>query len=204
MNQFRETEFVIVDVETTGLSPRTGGRVIELAAVKVKDLRVTDSFHSLIDPQCPISFGAYCVHGISSVMLEGAPTADQVMPSFLEFLGNGCIVGHNVGFDIKFLRHELARVGLSIPDGTVALDTLRMARGLLPDVGRYHLSAVAESLALDIAIRHRAMADVELTFEIFRCLLAVADRKDIGDMADLVRRFGKTLVNPAAKVTVDE
>ena len=59
MNQFRNAEFVIVDVETTGLSPRYQGRIIERTAVKVKDLRVTDRFHSLIDPQCPISYGAF-------------------------------------------------------------------------------------------------------------------------------------------------
>ena len=179
MGLFKQAEFVIFDVETTGLSPRLGDRIIEIAALKVKDLEEVERFHSFIDPQRELSYGAFLVNGITSQMLEGAPKTNQVLPRFVEFLGKACLVGHNIKFDLSFLNNELSLIGHPLPGENMILDTLRMARRLLPGIGRYSLLNVAYSLAIDIGQTHRAMADVELTYDVFRRLLEIADRKDV-------------------------
>lgn len=186
-----KTEFVILDVETTGLAPSAGDRIIEIAALKIKDGQPADRFYSLVDPLRPISYGAFLVNQISAQMLEGAPSANQILPKFLQFLGKTCLVGHNIQFDISFVAHELSLAGDQFPNDVAALDTVRMARYLLPDLGRYNLASVAQSLAIEVEQRHRAMADVELTWQVFRYLLQAAQRQDINDLGTLLRLFGK-------------
>jgi DNA polymerase III subunit alpha, Gram-positive type len=185
MQNFHDTEFVIFDVETTGLSPRLGDRIIEIAAVKISGLKPVAQFQSLVDPQREISFGAFLVNGISQEMLRGAPTSEEVLPMFLEFLGHSSLVGHNIGFDVSFLSHELGFFGQTIPEDIVFLDTVRLARKLLPDLGIYRLWAIAQGLGIETVQQHRAMPDVELTLKIFLKLLEIADRRDIYDLSGL-------------------
>ena len=187
---FNEAEFVIVDVETTGLSPVLGHRVIEIAALRVRNLKPAEQFYSLINPGREIPFGAFYVNGISSEMLKDAPGFEEICSKFFEFLGNDIIVGHNIKFDLKFLYHEAMWAGFSFKKESPALCTVKMARGLLPELRRYPLWYVAHSLGFEISQLHRAMADVELTFAVFKKLLAVADRRDIWDLTTLMSLFG--------------
>lgn len=179
MNEIKEKEFVVFDVETTGLSPVAGDRVIEIAAVKVRDLQVVEEFYSLINPQREISFGAFAVNGISQVMVDGAPTAQKIIPSFLEFIQTSVLVGHNVKFDLGFLSHELSLLEMKLPPQTVALDTIRMARTLIPGLGSYSLASVSYALGITEIQQHRAMADVMMTWEVFERLRQNAERKDL-------------------------
>lgn len=179
MKEIAEKEFVIFDVETTGLSPASGDRVIEIAAVKVRDLQVVEEFYSLINPQREISFGAFAVNGISQVMVDGAPAARQIIPSFLEFIQTSVLVGHNVKFDLGFLSYELSLLELKLPPQTIALDTIRMARTLIPGLGSYSLASVSYALGITEIQQHRAMADVMMTWEVFARLRQNAERKDL-------------------------
>ncbi len=182
--------FVVLDVETTGLSSRHGDKIIEVAAVKCEGLRVTDRFESLVNPQRPLSYGAYQVNRISPEMLKDAPLAADVLPQVFRFMQGSCVVGHNIKFDLGFLRHELSSLGLSLPGDVPSLDTCQMARGLLPGLSGYSLREVAYAVGLESFQQHRAMADVEMTYEVFRALLQTAERHDLFSLPLLMRIFG--------------
>ncbi len=191
MITIRKSEFIIFDVETTGLSPTFGDRVIEIAALKIKNLKPMDEFHSFVDPQRKISWGAFLVNGISQEMLEGAPKAREVLPKFMEFLGEGYLIGHNVGFDLGFLTNELTLIRYPLEKEFMALDTVKMARMFLPGLRRYPLWFVARSLGIDRIQQHRAMSDVRLTFEVFCRLIEIAERNDIHDLSTLTKWCGR-------------
>jgi DNA polymerase III epsilon subunit family exonuclease len=196
MTNFKKNTFVVLDLETTGLSARYGDRIVEIGALKVRGLEVVDRFHSLVDPQRPISYGAFLVNGISAEMVKGAPRAAEVLPRLMKFIGKAYVIGHNLRFDIGFLAQELALLGQTLDDDLKQLDTIRIARRLLPEAGRYSLAHLACYLGIETLQSHRAMADAELTFAVFRELLAIADRKDICDIEQLSCLCGgKTVVD---------
>jgi len=92
----KDTEFTFIDVETTGLSPHGGDRVIEIAAMKVKNSKVVKKFETFVDPQRELSYGAFLVNGISDEMLKGAPKAHEILPEFMDMVQNSIIVGLKV------------------------------------------------------------------------------------------------------------
>ncbi len=189
MDDLRKVEFVVFDVETTGLSPANGDRMIEIAAIKIRDFKPATKFYSLIDPERPISSGAFAVNGISREMLVGAPAAQEVLPHFLEYVKGAVILGYNAKFDMGFLVSETARFGQRVERDQVVLDVLKMARGLLPSLGQYPLWYVARHLGLEQKQEHRALADVILTWEIFKRLMDVAQRRDMDNLESLINTF---------------
>ncbi len=190
MRNLQDKEFVIFDVETTGLSYKGGDRVIEVAALKVKDMQIIDSYETLIDPERVVSYDAFLVNGISTEMLEGKPKADEILPSLLFFMGDSCLVGHNVRFDINFINQELALAGLPALNEDETLDTCRMAKGLLPHLQRYSLERVAYFLGYRKRQQHRALSDVHMTFAIFSKLFDIAQENNINNLNVLLDLFG--------------
>jgi DNA polymerase-3 subunit epsilon len=95
-------EFVIFDVETTGLSPIDGDRIVEIAALKIKGSAVVDQFHSLVNPQRSMPMQATQVNNITDDMLITAPIAADILPEMINFIGGACVAGHNVRFDLNF------------------------------------------------------------------------------------------------------
>ena len=185
MSNIKNLEFIIFDVETTGLSPVGGDRIIEIAALKIKDLKPVDQFHSLIDPQREIFADSIQVNGITPEMVAGSPKSNEVLPKFLAFLGKAVLVGHNVKFDLGFLCYELALAGKWLSDKTVIVDTLKMSRELLPHLGRYSLWFVADCLGVKKEQTHRAQSDVELTYDVFCRLVKSLGTKDIAQVGVL-------------------
>lgn len=121
---------IIVDVETTGLSVRGGGRVIEVGAVLIEQGEITAEMETLIDSGASISYGAFRVHGISPQMLHGQPKPEYVWYKFLEFIGNFPLVAHNAPFDSIFIRHELNLCGRPLSNNWHC--TVRLSRRKLP------------------------------------------------------------------------
>ena len=179
MEDILKKEFVIFDVETTGLSSAGGDRIVEMAALKVRNLEPAERFHSLVNPGRSVSPGAFEVNRISASMLVGAPRSHEILPTFLEFLGDAIIVGHNINFDLGFLRNELNLAGLSPKGSFNALDTIRISKRVMPHLRRYPLWFVANALGIERKQSHRAMADVEMTFEVFYQLIGLAKKKNI-------------------------
>ncbi|HBG62007.1 MAG: hypothetical protein A2Y03_06860 [Omnitrophica WOR_2 bacterium GWF2_38_59] len=184
------TDFVIFDVETTGLSPQFGDRIIEMAALKIRDQKIIGRFETLIDPQREVSFAAYAVNGISDEMLIGAPLASEVLPDFIRFIEGCVIVGHNVKFDMKFLNNELKLAGLPQRDLQRTIDTVKMSRGMIPELGKYSLATVSDFMGIKNVQKHRAMADVEMTSKVFLHLLQMAAKRRICSLSIIESLFG--------------
>jgi DNA polymerase III subunit epsilon len=159
---------VVVDLETTGLSPRQGHRIIEIGAVAVEDGTVTKEFTTLIDPGVPIPVEVQAIHGITDEMLEGSPKPEEALPRFREFIGDSALVAHNAAFEVTFLRHELARLKLGLPNHHVC--TLEMSRRILPRLPDYTLETIYLHLFPDptfLRQNHRALDDARMTAKIW-------------------------------------
>lgn len=152
--------FVAIDVETTGLDPRDGHSICEIALLKFLRGAVIDSLVSFVDPLRPISPGASAVNGITDFMVAGAPRFSDLFPAILDFIGDDVLVFHNAPFDLSFLREEARLAGGGWPPNRV-VDTLRLARG----TGRFRihsLSSVCRELGIGTTF-HRAEGDAWAT-----------------------------------------
>lgn len=169
----QDATFVVVDTETTG-GKAGADRIIELGAVRVQGGEVTGRFGQLINPERSIPSRITKITGITSAMVFDQSTAAEVLPRFLEFLGEDVFVAHNLSFDRRFLDAELKRLDRSALSNP-ALCTLRLARRLLPGLKSKGLSSLADFYDLHISSRHRALGDAEATATILQRLLAKLD-----------------------------
>jgi DNA polymerase III epsilon subunit family exonuclease len=154
----RGSEFVVVDVETTGRDPKVAD-LIEIGAVRVRDGEIVDRFSTFVNPGRPI-FGAQ-MHGITDTEVAGAPNPHDAALRFLEFAGTASLVGHNVGFDLSFIEQALGEPG-KFADASY-FDTLAIARDGYPDLESYKLGDVARFFGLTVETAHRGLADAETT-----------------------------------------
>jgi len=160
-----ELDFVVVDVEATGGSPARGDRLTEVAAVRVREGRVVDSFESLINPERPIPPTVSRLTDITDEMVAGAPTFNQVAEPLRQALEGAVFVAHNVSFDWRFLAAEFQRC-LGGRLGGERLCTLRLARRLHPELQRRSLHALADYYAITADRWHRAGPDARATAEL--------------------------------------
>jgi len=165
-----EIEFTIFDTETTGLDPQSKDRIVELAAIRIRDKDRLAYFDSLINPGRAVSFEAFKVNKISEEMLFSAPSPSEVIPKFMEFIQGSYLCSYNAGFDLSFLNNELNLLGFKEIKDVLVVDILKLARNTIPNLESYALWSVAKSLGIKDVQRHRALADVELTLQVFYLL----------------------------------
>jgi DNA polymerase III subunit epsilon len=182
--RLEQVEFAIVDVETTGLAAGRH-RLIEVAAVLVRNGEIGAHYRRLINPGRPIPQFITRFTGISEAMVARVPNAGKVLPKLRDFIGERPIVGHNVGFDLSFLNFEAGACGLAMPFPHEGIDTIAMARQFLTGMRRVRLDHVAVALHLPIHTRHRALPDAVLTAKVFALLLARAREEGCETLADL-------------------
>ena len=162
---------IVLDTETTGLDPRHGHRIIEVACIEMVNRRLTGHhLHKYVNPEREIDEGAQAVHGISLEFLADKPKFADIADEFLEFINGAELIIHNAPFDIGFLNAELDRLG-RVPVGTICngvTDTLKMAKDLHPGK-RNSLDALCERYDIDNSSRtlHGALLDTELLAEVF-------------------------------------
>ncbi len=188
--KFIDMEYVVFDVETTGLSPLDGDRIIEIAAARVRKGIIVDRYTTFVNPQRPLNPEAQKLNKITQDMVQGAPTAAEVLPKFMEFAGGTCLVAHNASFDIKFVSFELALAGRKLHDGMAVLDTMKMSRNFLPHLTSQRLSYIAHSLGVPVGDTHRALADVEILVGVLNRLFALAPDYNVKTFQDLIGKFG--------------
>jgi len=150
-------------LKPTGLSPGNGDRVIEIGAVAIEDQSIVAEFSSLIDVDREIPWRVQQVHGITNEMISGEPRPAEVLPEFYEFIAGSILVAHNASFDIGFLKHEFALLGMSL--NNPSLCTLKMSRKLYPHLPNHKLKTVGRYLfgeSMREMKMHRALADARL------------------------------------------
>jgi DNA polymerase III subunit epsilon len=180
----------VFDTETTGLSP-SDDEIISIGAVRIVNGRLLrqETFDRLIDPGRLLDPVSTAVHGISSEMLEGQPTIDEMLPLFAQFAEDTVLVGHNVAFDLRFLELKEARTGVRFTQPV--LDTLLLSAVVHPDAQDHSLEAMAARLGVSVVGRHTALGDAILTGEIFlkqSRLLAARGLGTLGEVREAARR----------------
>ena len=173
---------VVFDIETTGFSPLKN-RIIEIGAVRVEEGRIVDKFSSFVNPDVPIPFEIEKLTGINDNMVLDAPKIDRVLPEFLEFCRGAVMVAHNAGFDISFIKENARQQGLEF--NPTVLDTVSLARVLLPNLNRFKLDTVAKELKINLENHHRAVDDAGATAEIFVRFIKMLKERDIFDLSQL-------------------
>ena len=156
--------YVVLDVETTGLSP-SYHELIEFACVRVRDGKIVNRFETLIKPSHLVNSFITSLTGISNNMLIDAPNIDEVIDDILSFIGDDIIVGHNVNFDINFI-YEKAEAYRGVYLSNDFIDTMKMARRLFPYCPNHKLDTLSNRYNTKYFPSHRAMNDVLATYEL--------------------------------------
>ncbi len=181
--------FTVFDVETTGLDPRRGHRIIEIAGVRIEggNILTESAFMELVNPERQIPWEAKQIHKISDEEVANAPTIDQVLPRFLTFAKDSILVAHNAEFDMGFLTMEKESCWGYI-DLPQCLCTMRLSQSVFPHEFRHNLDVLSLRLNLPKPeTRHRALPDVLLTAQ---ALLKMLEMGKIASLADLQKRAG--------------
>ena len=167
-NQDIDTEYVVLDIETTGLSFKTE-KITELGAVKIKNGEIIDQFESFVNPEKPIPEKIVEITHITDEMVKDAGTIAEVLPKFLDFLGDAVLVAHNANFDIGFIRYYAEQLGYKL-DNTY-IDTLSLSKQVFPDFKKYKLGLIAEKLGIKVEVAHRALDDVLTLVKVFNVII---------------------------------
>jgi len=190
---FDDTDFLVVDVETTGLSTEAGDRICELGMVKLRSGEIVDSYGTLINPERSISAGAFAVNKISSEMLQDAPTFRSIVPQVRGKIDDSILVAYNAPFDLSFLRSEFLKAGLTPPRNRV-VDALGLARQLLPGLYKYSQENVAAITGISHTVAHRALDDAKITATLFQMFLTILRTHGCSSINDLWRNDLRTLL----------
>ena len=181
--------FTVFDLETTGLDPRRGHRIVEIAAVRIENGIVQHErpFESYVNPERSIPHEASQVNKITDAMVTTAPTIDAVLPQFLTFASGSVLVAHNALFDMGFLEVEKAFCWgyVELPE---CVCTMRLSQSLFPHEFRHNLDALSLRLKLPLpANRHRALPDVLLAAQALTTMMTMGR---IASLEDLRKRAG--------------
>ena len=192
------TEYIVFDIETTGLSQKKN-KIIEIGAVKVKDGEEIDRFSEFINPEEPIPYSIEQLTSITDEMVMHAPTIDVILPKFLEFCGDDIVVAHNAAFDTGFIKKNARDLGMKF-DNTI-MDTMTLSHVLLPELGKFTLDRVCKALNVKNEHHHRAVDDANATAKIFvklyemlveRGVKTVEDVNELGSASDDTIKKGRT------------
>ncbi len=195
-NQSLNDSYVVFDIETTGFSP-VKNKIIEIGAVKVVNNEITGRFSEFVNPKCPIPYRITKLTSITDADVKDAESIETILPKFLEFCAGSSLVAHNASFDTAFIRANCETQGLEYDFTSV--DTLGMARALLPNLQKHTLDALCKELKIILENHHRAVDDAEATASIFIKLVKMLREKDITTL-DAVNEFSKVSAETIKKL----
>lgn len=182
-----EEEFVVFDIETTGLNSHTN-KIIEIGAVKIKAGRIIDRYSQLINPGISIPHHITEITSITNEQVANQPKIDEVIGKFVDFIGDAVLVAHNAPFDMGFIKRDIKEY-LNIDLENSVIDTLQMARDLFPDFKKYGLGDLNKSLGLALEKHHRAVDDSQATANMFIIFLEKYKEKGIEYLKDINKGF---------------
>ncbi len=178
---------VVFDTETTGLDTRND-RIIEIAGIGLSSGRIVpgEAFDVLVNPQMAIPESSTRIHGITDSDVAGSPDFRQAIGSFASWTGSRIMLGYSLFFDLAILEAEHGRHGI-LWTPPITLDVQELAQSLRPSIESWTMEAVADWLSVDIADRHRALADAKVTAEIFRRLVPLLDKAGVSTVGEAIR-----------------
>lgn len=197
----KENIVVVLDLETTGLSPYRH-KITEIAAVKIKNGVVIDEFSSLINPQEPIPAFITRLTGISDELVKDSPTIEEVLPALKNFLSDHTIVAHNASFDFNFLKFNFLSC-LKHELNNPVLCTVKLANRVHSDLPSKKLSSLCEFYGLTNDNAHRAMSDVLVTKDIFLNMVNKLSKKGLSSLKD-IKHFESLPRYKAVSLFLDE
>jgi len=178
--------YTVFDTETTGLEPDAGDKIISLGAVRILNQRVLqgETFDALIDPERPLALDSVRIHGIQPSTLRGKPTITTVLPRFHQFAGDTVLVGHNVAFDLSFIRRQEPKLDIHFTQSV--LDTLLLADIVNPNRSDYSLDVLAADFGIPVTGRHTALGDAMITAELLLKLIPLLKQQGINTLNDVL------------------
>ena len=179
--------FVVFDLETTGFSNKND-KITEIGAVKVKNFEIVDRFNELINPEKDISYKVQELTGITNDLIKDKPTIEEILPRFMEFVGDSVLVAHNAEFDIGFINQKCKEMNIEFKNKSV--DTLMLARILLPHLKRFKLNNLTKELGVPLHNHHRAVDDAAATAQIFIKFLEMLEKKGAKKLSDVNEVLG--------------
>ncbi|MGN0395845.1 MAG: PolC-type DNA polymerase III, partial [Coprococcus sp.] len=194
-NQDIHSEYVIFDIETTGLSTKHN-KIIEIGAVKIKDGEIIGRFSEFINPEVPIPYQIEQLTSINDEMVMDAPTVDVILPQFISFCSDAIVVAHNAAFDTGFIKKFANDMGLTFTN--TILDTMTLSHILLPELGKYTLDRVCKALNVKNEHHHRAIDDAEATAKVFMHLYDMLIEKGVKTIDD-INKMGQASVDTIKK-----
>ncbi len=174
--------YVVFDIETTGFSAMKD-KIIEIGAVRVEDGKITGRFSEFVNPKIPIPFRIQQLTSINDSMVAEAPPIEEILPKFEEFCRGAVMVAHNAEFDMSFIKKNYEDLGIERED--TILDTVGMARFLLPQLNRFKLDTVAKAVGVSLEHHHRAVDDAACTADIFLKFIQMCEDRDIFTLDEL-------------------
>ena len=195
-NQSIDDNYVVFDIETTGFSPEVN-KIIEIGAVKVSAGKIVDRFSTFVNPQVPIPFRIEQLTSIRDDMVIDAPLIENILPEFMEFCKDCTMVAHNADFDMSFIKKNCELLGIEC--APTIIDTVALARVLLPQLNRFKLDTVAKALNISLDHHHRAVDDAACTAEIFVKFIQMLHDRGI-ETLDEVKDMARSSVNNIMKM----
>ena len=166
--QSLDTEYCVLDLETTGISYKTE-KITEVGIIKYKNGQVIDEFECFVNPEKPIPPKVVEITHITDDMVKDAETIDKVIPKIIDFIGDSVLVAHNADFDIGYLKYNFEKYGYKLEN--TYIDTLRLAKAIFPDLKKYKLGLIADSLKIKVDVAHRALDDVKTLVAVFKVMI---------------------------------
>ncbi len=191
-------DFVLIDLETTGLSPEYD-QIIEICAIRVVDLAIKDSWTSLINPGFKLDDFITSLTGITDQMLEDAPPLEDVIDDFLQFVGSDIVMGHNVNFDVNFIYDNSMKLNAQ-PFANDFVDTMRLSRRIFKNLPSHSLSFLMEHFFAHKQIAHRAKEDCLCVFDLYMLMLNHIESEGL-NLTELLR--SKSSPVRAANIVAD-
>lgn len=182
--------YIVLDIETTGFSPAYDS-IIEIAAIKIENGTVIDKFQSLINPGCLIDEFTIKLTGISNELLESAPTFNNIMKAFVNFIGDNIIVGHNVNFDINFIYDYCLKENIYFKNDFI--DTLRLSRMLFKNLKSHKLNILSEELNLPNKPDHRALIDSYCTYDLYEYIKKYVSENNLDFKSLYAKKLSKSI-----------
>lgn len=181
--------FVAFDIETTGLSPLTCS-IIEIGAVKIVDGQMVESFNEMIDPGFDLPEFTTNLTGITTEMVKSKPKIDEVLPKFLEFVGNFPVIAHNAQFDYNFIKCKCEPLNLTF--NNTCIDTLEMSRHIYNELKKHKLDTLAKHLKINMGSHHRACDDANTCAAIFLKMIENLRENNLNDISQINDYLGDT------------